>query len=50
MFPSMYTPVNDMAKFAVEAAKGKWENRGTLFPNAELRKALKEEGMDGVQY
>lgn len=46
----MYTPVNDMAKFAVEAVKGNWENKGTLFSNAEMRKALKGEGMDGAKY
>lgn len=39
-----------MAKFAVEAVKGTWESRGSLFRNAELRKALKEEGMNGAKY
>lgn len=50
VMPSLYTPVNDMAKFVVEAVKGTWDSRGSLFRNTELRKALKEEGMDGAKY
>lgn len=46
---SMYTPVNDMAKFAVEAVKGRWESRGRMFQNSEMRNALREEGLSGEQ-
>lgn len=47
--PSLYTPVNDMAKFAVEAVKGRWEPRGNFFRNVEMRKILKEEGIGGAR-
>lgn len=44
---SVYMPVNDMAKFAVEAIKGRWESRGRMFRNKEMRVASREERLGG---
>lgn len=40
VLPSMYTPVEDLGLFAVEAAKGRWSDEN-LFPNSKMREYLK---------
>ncbi|KAG1757245.1 hypothetical protein EDB19DRAFT_1866181 [Suillus lakei] len=40
LLPSMYTPIEDLGLFAVEAAKGRWSDE-QLFPNSKMREHLK---------
>lgn len=40
ILPSMYTPIEDLGLFAVEAAKGRWSNEN-LFPNSKMRELIK---------
>ncbi|EMD34758.1 hypothetical protein CERSUDRAFT_125315 [Gelatoporia subvermispora B] len=41
LLPGQYTPVEDLGRFAVEAAKGRWSDE-TLFRNARMRELLKQ--------
>ena len=38
--PSFYSPVEDLGRFAVEVAKGRWPQQ-TLFRNADMRQLMK---------
>ena len=38
--PSLYTPVEDLGRFVVEVAKGRWPQQ-TLFRNADMRELIK---------
>ena len=38
--PSFYSPVEDLGRFAVEVAKGRWPQQ-TLFRNADMRELIK---------
>lgn len=40
ILPSMYTPIEDLGLFAVEAAKGRWSD-DKLFPNSKMRELIK---------
>ncbi|THH20387.1 hypothetical protein EW146_g999 [Bondarzewia mesenterica] len=42
--PSMIMRIEDLGKFAVEAAKGKWEDKGQLFENPDMKRLMKEAG------
>ena len=41
LLSSYYTPINDLARFAIELAKGRWPNQ-VMYRNAEMRKLVKE--------
>ncbi|KAI0707543.1 hypothetical protein C8T65DRAFT_808914 [Cerioporus squamosus] len=38
--PSLYSPIEDLGRFAVEVAKGRWPQQ-TLFKNADMRELMK---------
>lgn len=40
LFPTYYTPLEDLGRFSVELAKGRWPNQ-VMFRNAEMRKLVK---------
>lgn len=40
ILPSMYTPIEDLGLFAVEAGKGRWSDE-KLFPNSKMRELIK---------
>jgi hypothetical protein len=40
ILPSMYTPIEDLGFFAVEAAKGRWSDE-KLFSNSKMRELIK---------
>ncbi|KAG2044349.1 hypothetical protein BDR03DRAFT_938970 [Suillus americanus] len=40
ILPSMYTPIEDLGLFAVEAAKGRWSDE-KLFSNSKMRELIK---------
>ncbi|KAG1754962.1 uncharacterized protein EDB91DRAFT_262829 [Suillus paluster] len=40
ILPSMYTPIEDLGLFAIEAAKGRWSDEN-LFPNSKIREYIK---------
>ena len=39
-FPSYYTPLEDLGRFCVELAKGRWPGQ-VMYRNAEMRKLIK---------
>lgn len=39
---SMVTPVENLAEFAIQAAKGMWEDKGRLFENGEMNKLVQQ--------
>ncbi|KAH9926775.1 uncharacterized protein B0H18DRAFT_1005511 [Fomitopsis serialis] len=41
LLPSIYTPTEDLGKFAIELAKGRWPEK-VLFRNVEMRELVKE--------
>lgn len=41
LHPPSLTPIEDLSKFTLEVAKGRWPDQG-LFRNTELRKLAKE--------
>ncbi|OCH93948.1 hypothetical protein OBBRIDRAFT_832254 [Obba rivulosa] len=41
VLPSQYTPIDDLARFAVEAAKGQWPDE-TLFSNTKMKELVKQ--------
>jgi hypothetical protein len=44
--PYGYTPVTNLAVFAVEAIKGRWDPK-VMWRNPEFYKAIKESGING---
>ncbi|KAG0700675.1 hypothetical protein DFH29DRAFT_611355 [Suillus ampliporus] len=48
VLPSMYTPIEDLGLFAVEAAKGRWSDEN-FFPNSKIREYIKTLRALGVQ-
>ncbi|KZT70444.1 hypothetical protein DAEQUDRAFT_725356 [Daedalea quercina L-15889] len=44
LMPSIYTPIEELGKFAVELAKGHWPEKDT-FRNVEMRKLMGEVGL-----
>ncbi|KAH9887271.1 hypothetical protein C8Q73DRAFT_713402 [Cubamyces lactineus] len=41
LLPFVYTPIEDLGRFAVELAKGRWPDQ-ELFRNADMRRLIKE--------
>ncbi|KAI0360376.1 hypothetical protein OH77DRAFT_1418286 [Trametes cingulata] len=41
MTPALYAPIEDLARFAVELAKGRWPDQA-MFRNADMRRLVKE--------
>ncbi|KAI0371356.1 hypothetical protein BV20DRAFT_965552 [Pilatotrama ljubarskyi] len=41
LYPAGYTPIEDLGRFAVEVAKGRWPDQG-LFRNADMRRLVKQ--------
>ncbi|KAF8901284.1 hypothetical protein CPB85DRAFT_1227894 [Mucidula mucida] len=39
--PSLYSPIQDLGKFSVELAKGRWKEE-TTFPNVRMRELMKQ--------
>ncbi|KAF9012086.1 hypothetical protein BDZ89DRAFT_1077507 [Hymenopellis radicata] len=39
--PSIYSPIQDLGKFSVELAKGRWKEE-TTFPNVRMRELMKQ--------